>query len=155
MTGGVLAGLLVAVSGKNGDNRIKAGMNMGLLVCYGILLSVITIYGRGGFTHREVELLPFEDILNGKANEAYHIAGNIILFVPFGILMRWMGWKRNMVYLSGLGTSILIEFMQYILSCGTSETDDVICNLAGVILGDLIYNIMKGTANILRSGRRK
>ena len=66
---------------------------------------------------------------------------NLVIFIPFGILVPKVFHGVNTVWkmaLVTLMTSVLIEIVQFILSCGYSEVEDVIMNVAGGVIGYLI-----------------
>lgn len=72
--------------------------------------------------------------------------GNIGLFVPFGILLPAIFKKLNYLWvlLIGLFTIITVESLQYFLSCGYTDIDDVILNTLGVIIGAGIFFLLFG-----------
>lgn len=74
-----------------------------------------------------------EELRAGAWPLIYHVVGNLIWFVPLGILLR----KRSapVVLLSGAGLSICIELMQYLLMTGVTDVDDVLLNALGALLG--------------------
>ena len=70
---------------------------------------------------------------------------NVVVFVPMGILMGSLlrikcSWL--MLLAVGMGISISIEAMQYFFHRGFAETDDVMHNTIGCILG---YMLVKGS----------
>jgi glycopeptide antibiotics resistance protein len=71
-----------------------------------------------------------------------NLAGNIIAFMPMGFLLpivfKRLNKFQNTVLVS-LFFTVLIEVSQYILAVGVSDIDDVILNLAGAVIGYLIY----------------
>lgn len=69
--------------------------------------------------------------------------GNIILFIPFGLLIPLL-WKTSMkkTLLIGLCFSLFIEICQLFLARGT-DVDDLILNTAGVLSGVLIYKFLQ------------
>ena len=81
-------------------------------------------------------------VLKGRARCAVNLAGNIALFVPFGILLPLVsGRVRSLrtVALLALGASVSIELIQLAeRSIGTWRTidiDDVVLNVVGACLG--------------------
>ena len=66
----------------------------------------------------------------------YHVVGNLIWFVPVGVVLRrrpfWMA------LLGGLMLSALIEGLQWVLMTGMSDVDDVLLNGCGALVGWLI-----------------
>ena len=44
---------------------------------------------------------------------------------------------------SGVAFSVLIEVLQYAMSLGNAEIDDVICNTLGLLAGCLLYDLYR------------
>ena len=87
----------------------------------------------------EVELTPFWSYaVLRRADIRWQIWLNILLFVPLGFLLPWSGavWRRLWrTALAALALSVLTEAAQYILRIGLCETDDVIHNTLGAVIG--------------------
>ncbi len=66
---------------------------------------------------------------------SYLFVGNLLWFAPAGILVRLRGGKLWQAALAGLGLSLLVETLQFVLGSGVSELDDLILNTAGALLG--------------------
>ncbi len=68
---------------------------------------------------------------------------NVFLFVPFGMFIslafsgRTMGKMFLITVIAGLIVTLAVELLQYIFRLGCAETDDVICNVAGTLIGFL------------------
>ncbi|GEM_PF-3294373 len=79
---------------------------------------------------------------------------NILLYVPMGSLLR--GCLRHTrhphlyTFLAGFGATILTEVMQYALRMGLAETDDVIHNCLGLIIGICGFEVAAAAASALR-----
>lgn len=115
------------------------------------LISIIREFGSIGTAYSGDSLFMIELILK-------NVGGNILLFVPLGIIAPiWRGkfqTFRATVFL-GLLVSIAIETLQFIeILFGTSirvaDIDDVICNGAGAALGYLFYKILIKVARVFR-----
>ena len=80
---------------------------------------------------------------------------NVVVFVPAGILLgcalRSMTWWK--VLLIGCGISVSIEAMQYFYHRGFAETDDVMHNTLGCILGYGVYLMIQGLWNKVLSNK--
>jgi glycopeptide antibiotics resistance protein len=73
-----------------------------------------------------------------------NIGGNIIGFVPLGILLPLLfGVFRNFFLLTGIVffTSLSFEILQLLLGTGVFDVDDLILNTAGGIAGYLLFLI--------------
>ena len=71
---------------------------------------------------------------------------NILLFMPLSLfgcsVFCSRGNKRAwLLIVSGSAFSVVIETLQYALSIGQTDIDDVICNTIGLITGYLIYRL--------------
>lgn len=91
-------------------------------------------------------LKPFAALAAAKEEkEAYRaLLMNVFLFFPLGLavsnaLPQSLSMRARAVLTAGMGCvfSVLIESTQYRFALGTAETDDVICNAAGALLGAL------------------
>jgi glycopeptide antibiotics resistance protein len=127
-----------------------------LLIGYALLLSYWMIFGFGRTTLPEYSynLVPFSTIRHFLLGE--HIAlrerlinlmGNIIVFVPFGILLpfRFHGkFKKSLLlFLTGL---FMLEALQLLFKRGSFDIDDFILNTAGFLFGYLVFKILKNRA---------
>ena len=65
----------------------------------------------------------------------YLFVGNLLWFTPAGILVRLRGGRLRQAALAGLGLSLFVETMQFVLGSGVSELDDLILNSLGAVLG--------------------
>ncbi len=67
----------------------------------------------------------------------YLFIGNLIWFVPVGILTKLRGGRLQRAVLMGFLLSLSIETAQFILGSGISDLDDLILNTLGALLGYL------------------
>lgn len=100
----------------------------------------------------EVNLIPFKVIAN-TYREAFvngvrsyffiNFLGNIMMFMPFGFFVPLL-WDRSngKVILLGCLASVFIEVCQLFLYRST-DIDDVILNVIGVVLGLLIFHLLR------------
>ena len=109
-----------------------------------IVLLRITVFRPGCFSHGlfsgRVELNAFAYYLTlirvrNWRYFTYLFLGNLLWFAPAGVLVRLRGGKLWQAALAGLGLSLCIEAMQFVLGSGVSELDDLILNTAGAALG--------------------
>lgn len=73
------------------------------------------------------------------------VGGNIVMFIPFGLL-GWIFPKLNdlrTLLFTFISAIIIIEALQYFSRLGIFEVDDIILNTFGVILGFLIKRFME------------
>ena len=101
------------------------------------------------------EFMPFwsyEAIQDGRSELLVENIMNVVVFVPVGMiigsLLRVKGsWLIAMMV--GMGISLSIEAMQYFFHRGFAETDDVMHNTIGCILG---YMLVKGSRFMVNKG---
>ena len=95
----------------------------------------ITLFSRIGDGYRRF-LLPFHsyvEILKGNWNFLIDNIGNIVLFIPLGVALKWCGMRD--VKKAGFLASLCIEALQLTFALGTFECDDLIHNTLGAIIG--------------------
>lgn len=99
--------------------------------------------------------------LSDKTSNSYlirhatiNLAGNIVLFIPFGAVIPYL-WQKFRPFwrllLASMCAIILIELIQLVTLLGSCDVDDLILNMAGVIIG---YGIWKGINCYCRKRRR-
>lgn len=111
----------------------------------------ITLFREG--THgREVYLMPFHILSEAVGETDFYrsMLMNIFLFVPFGIFAPFSLPKKLktnkkilITVLTAVILSVSVELMQYVFCKGRCETDDVLCNAAGAVIGSVSYILYK------------
>lgn len=104
------------------------------------------------FSNREyfiaINLIPFNDILNGNFNKL-DIWGNVILFLPLGIYLNVINTNSkisNNIY-KIICISLIFECTQYIFGLGATDITDVITNTIGGLIGIGIYLVIEKVFN--------
>ena len=141
---------------------IKEGLRysaMLLLAEWGIVILGITVVFRETCAERGINLIPlwsyFDYAENSYLKEmaAINIL-NIVLFIPVGFLLgcafRQMTWRRALAV--GAGMSASIEVLQLIFKRGLCETDDVIHNVVGCMIG---YGVVAVWRQIAKKCKRE
>ena len=84
--------------------------------------------------HR-VNLIPFS-----QGDSLFNIAGNVVMFVPFGFLaaLLWWGWTGRRALCMGFGITVCVECWQ-LLAGRFFDIDDIILNTLGVLGGFLLW----------------
>ena len=80
------------------------------------------------------ELSPLRSVEN--------LAGNIILFIPFGVLLPLAFRVERLTIVYGCAASILVEIIQLAFAMGAADIDDVILNTLGAVIGYFAYRII-------------
>lgn len=111
-----------------------------------VMLAVVihmTLWGRETGEYG-LKLMPLQSFAEAKIQPEYYrsMLMNVFLFVPLGmsagmLLPEKYSARRRCVMsvLLCMGLSVLLEWMQFVLCVGWAETDDVICNTLGALVG--------------------
>lgn len=97
---------------------------------------------------RECNIIPFKaiyEMIKGLSSLrlAENIAGNIILFIPFGLIFPLASVFEGETPVYGFITSLLIEIAQYGFAMGAADIDDIILNVIGVLIGyKILYRMI-------------
>lgn len=123
-----------------------------IMLCVSVLGIVYITLIRNSTHSREVYLMPFH-ILSEAAGETDFYRSmlmNIFLFVPFGLFAPFSfsdklktNRKILLTVFAAVLLSVTVEFLQYIFFKGRSETDDVLCNAFGALIGSVSYVLYK------------
>jgi glycopeptide antibiotics resistance protein len=135
----VLGGFALAAAhaGRRAGGSNRALTNVALAAAFAAIV-VVTLLPSNG--EHEVRLRPFAEILLAVTPPFHRgwiaeITGNVLLFVPLGavLYLRHVGPLRTV--LVALALSISVELVQLVLPGRTTAIDDVLCNVAGAVLG--------------------
>ena len=114
------------------------------------LILWITIMSREKLIGTPISYHPFHaltsflnDIQRGRIG--MNFLGNIILFLPVGVLVPAVtGWKKMWkTVVVGISFSLFIEIIQLITSRGCFDFDDVLLNGMGTVIGFGIFQAAK------------
>lgn len=139
---------------KRGWRKI-AGL---ILAEYVFVIYCSTVIFRTAADGNGHEFRPFwsyEAIEDGRSELIAENLMNVVVFVPLGILLGFMfnGSRCTVMkgiliaLMIGMGISVSIEAMQYFFQRGFAETDDVMHNTLGCIVG---YGIISLTRKIIK-----
>ena len=114
-----------------------------LFACVFVILC-FTLLNRQANSEHSIQLTPFYSYrLTEYKGVQMQILMNIFLFIPFGFLMPLCQKKSFWItVIIGCLLSISIEALQYFFALGFCETDDVINNTLGTVIGCLYYKIV-------------
>ena len=127
------------------NDRIKHVVGIIGVVCASTLIICFTILNRSSGL-REYCLIPFVTFLNAKTQPEFYrtMYMNVLLFIPLGlslpfVLPSCIKHKVLFAILIGFLISTGVEAAQFVFCIGRGETDDVIMNIAGVVIGTTSY----------------
>ena len=147
LLGVVLCLMLLAVWRKGWKEGMRCSGGI-LLVAWVALVIASTVAFRKSGAEREYNLMPFWSYWDyGEHSYFMEMFGenilNVLLFMPIGFLagcrLRGMTFKK--VLLLGGGLSVFIELLQFIFKKGFCETDDVIHNVLGCLIGYGLWRV--------------
>ena len=102
----------------------------------------------------QFNLIPFVEIMRfvtyreylGFYNVMINLIGNVVAFIPFGALIRWV-INRSVRWYHVMGYTFLfslsVELLQLIAKVGAFDVDDLILNTFGGLLGFFVYRILR------------
>ena len=114
-----------------------------LYFIYVVIVLCITLFSRESGSRDGFDLELFSTWGINDRNNAY-VVENILLFIPYGFVSAWaFRWMRKLFPCAvfGLGTSLLIECVQYVTKRGYFQIDDILTNLLGSIIGYFIFRL--------------
>jgi len=114
----------------------------------------------------QYNLIPFREIRRfwvyreqiGPAASFLNLAGNILIFTPFGFFVpamfrRLRGFFR--VVLLGFELSLAVECVQLVTKTGSFDVDDLILNTLGSVIGVLLYMAIQHKRDMAANRRRR
>lgn len=116
-----------------------------ILYIYSYNVVVSTLLMRTPQQTRMHNLIPLSSFFIPQDSSIAEFVFNVALFLPLGILIPCLLKRNNKektTMLIGFSSSMLIEIIQLTVKLGELETDDIIANTLGVLIGILIYKII-------------
>ena len=142
-----VVGLLILIWWKGFKRGLRYGTVLLLAEWVFLVLCAIVLFRETG-AERGYNLMPFWSYW-GYGEQSYFLEMfgenilNVLLFVPIGFLagcgLERMTFKK-VLFLGG-GMSVFIELLQFIFKKGFCETDDVIHNVLGCLIGYGLWRI--------------
>ena len=97
-------------------------------------IALITLTPGEGEGHRAFQWRP-----NLRPEHLVEDALNVILFIPLGIALRWLGAEIGRVLLASTVVSVTIELAQrYLIPGRSGALDDIVTNALGGLLGAVV-----------------
>ena len=137
---------------KKANKRTRWSKIFIFVLYIGVILYLTVLRREEGSVH-EFVLKPFWSYAEAHDPQyRWQIYMNIFLFIPFGFMLGWtMNRKFLQTLLIGLIFSALLEVVQYIFCLGLCETDDVIHNTLGTVIGYEYWNMLRRLVKKRRS----
>lgn len=140
--------------------RLKIFIGILLILFWSYIVINITLIGRGQSFSYNLQLFWCikEAWTTKNAADWYFIVGNILMFIPFGmILPSCFDAMRSWVKVSGIGfvISASIELIQLIFHRGFFEFDDMFNNTLGAIMGYGLFVLFFGVFTKNQIGTNK
>lgn len=113
----------------------------------------VTILSRDIGSGSELSLVPFSSWINYfKGNNEEFLRTNIfnmLLFMPFGASLYAVMYTKSsfrssliITIVAAMVLSVSVELGQWFLQCGEVETDDIIHNVLGAVIGALLAKLV-------------
>lgn len=134
-----------------------------IFIIYLILLLRITLFKQTalynllsaiGTGSRTISMIPFYSIYEMAVSNisigriAENILGNIILFMPFGIIFPLItNGKFKKILTAAIIFSLSIEIIQFLFALGSADIDDLLFNTLGAYIGLFITNTIRKKSN--------
>ena len=120
-----------------------------LLVEWVFLILCTAVIFRESSERSRINLIPLSSYFD-IAEDSYLIEKaalnilNVAMFVPVGMLLVFgiKGITWNNVLLAGLCISLTIELLQFFFKKGLCESDDILHNLLGCVIGFVFYKLL-------------
>ena len=141
-----LCGYMILTARKKksqGQSVSKKEILCGLaLSFYLIFLLGGILLGRDFQDEHTIEPIPFwsyyEAIVERDAALALQMLGNVVIFIPFGVIVSAI-WKSmsniRRIILAATSVSLSLELVQLIFKLGLFEFDDIFHNTLGAVIG--------------------
>jgi glycopeptide antibiotics resistance protein len=128
-------------------HRSPLRLTLALLYLSALLILALLPGPRSGV--QAYNLVPLQsiaaDLQRGGLPLLINLLGNIVAFMPVGLLLgagvRRRGWL--LVAGCGLALSALIETLQALLTSRVSDIDDLLLNTLGALLGYSLYHALR------------
>lgn len=115
-------------------------------ILVGLALSVafilwLTLFSRldSDSRHFYPPFYSYRAVISGNGKALLEVIGNILLFLPVGViagLILHLDLRQTIVF--GLAFSLIIESCQWFFWLGTFETDDLLHNTIGAVIGNAL-----------------
>ena len=132
-----------------------------------VMVYLLFIHGRLGYSwtfaeyiEEHLKLIPFETIifytsrliwgLTSPSVALSNLLGNIILFIPIGVILPYYIPAVRKWYKTAALTALIIfivETTQFLTMLGTFDVDDILLNTLGSLIGYAVFTVWNRTAD--------
>ncbi len=142
----VLCVMAIVIFSRRGVIRIQLRRLLKVMfVEYLVLLFCSTVILRDESPHAGVKYMLFAGYLNGSMFVLKDALMNMAIFIPIGfcssVFLRYPKWLK--ILLLSISLSCTIELSQFLLSRGWCDTNDVMNNSIGGLIGYYIYRLWR------------
>lgn len=142
----VLCVMAIVIFSRNGVIRIQLRRLLRVMfVEYLVLLFCSTVVFRDVAPPISIKFMLFKGYFNGDKRLLIDALLNVAIFIPIGfcssVFLRFPKWLK--ILLLSVSLSCTIELSQYILSRGCCDTNDVMNNAIGGLMGYWIYRLWR------------
>lgn len=119
-----------------------------ILFCYLLLVLMSTVFSResANVNQANIDIIhAYSYKLKYNIDTQFELLLNVLLLLPFGVLFPYITKSKKLIYtlIGGFLISLTIEVLQFVLKKGTFELTDIINNSLGVLVGYLIYVLVR------------
>lgn len=132
---------------------IRRDLLLFLIIVYVAVLLKLAFFSREPGSRTTVDLTLFDTWGTTMQAHAFFVE-NIIMFIPFGILIPTsFPMMRNIFVctLTALACSLSLEMFQLITGRGFCQLDDVVTNTLGALIGCIVYKMWMSAHRIITS----
>ena len=137
--------------GRKRDRR-REGLYLLLVFYLAAVVEIIALRMLETSASSAPQLVPlrttFAQFQAGAGPFVYHTVGNLVWFMPLGILLPrlWPRFHLGSVAACGFGLSLLVEACQWLLGTGMPDVDDLLLNTLGAALGYVAFCLCRRRA---------
>lgn len=143
------------------ERSISQAMACTIFPAYILMIIVFTVFIRLPNNEYSAYLMPlwsYREILKTHNRELlFETIANILIFIPVGVLLPLCEYRKKnnncFTIVLGLFLILFVEVFQFITRVGTFETDDIINNFIGMILGYSAIMVIKIICGRIKKGR--
>lgn len=140
------------------ERKMIRGLSRICFVVYMIVLVYFLLLSDGfgriqGYSEYRYNVIPFQEIIRFVKyrgcidfySVVINLLGNVVAFIPFGALIRWV-LDRRIRWYQVIGYTYLfslhVELLQLVARVGVFDVDDILLNTLGGLIGFWVYYLL-------------